>query len=67
MFGEGVGQGTLYLYELVGEPSISMLFGECSFEKGSRTIYGQTKDVVPGTKRQEKMNLQKLSKVKTIS
>ena len=33
MFGEGVGRGTLYLYELVGETYISMLVGEYSFGK----------------------------------
>ena len=39
MFGEGVGQGTFYLYELVGEPYISMVVGEYSFGK---MMVGQT-------------------------
>ena len=45
MFGEDVGRGTLYLYELVGEPYISMLVGENSFGKmtvGEKTIGEKT-------------------------
>ena len=45
IIGEGVGRGTLYLYELVGEPYMSMLVWECSFGKmkvGQSTVGQKT-------------------------
>ena len=48
MFGEGVGWGTLYLYEMVGEPYLSNVgLGMFIRKNEGRTIHSRTKDVVP--------------------
>ena len=48
IIGEGVGRGTLYLYEMVGEPYLSNVgLGMFIRKNEGRTIHSRTKDVVP--------------------
>ena len=49
MLGEGVGRGTLHLYELVGEPYIFVGWGTFIQKNDGQTNDDRGKDVVPNT------------------